>query len=57
MQQMLQDAFLVRDYDEEVLMFAKVAKICREELLSKASNFEGDFLPQRQQKMTPLTNC
>ena len=29
MQQMLKDAFLVRDYDEEVLMFAKVAKICR----------------------------
>ncbi len=56
MQQMLKDALLVRNYDDEMLMFAKVAKIWRNELFSEESKFEGDFPPGCQQERTPLTN-
>ena len=36
MQPLLKDAFQNRDYQLEALLFSKVAKICRNELLSRA---------------------
>lgn len=56
MQQLLKDAFLVRDYDNEAFLFAKVAKICREEIFKEANlKFSGSFQAGCQENMTPNT--
>lgn len=54
-QQLLKDAFLIHDYDEEARLFARVAKICREEILKEKITFSGEFNPGCQQEITPST--
>lgn len=54
-QQLLKDAFLFHDYDEEAKLFARVAKICREEILKEKITFCGEFNPGCQQEITPST--
>ena len=56
MQHMLQDALDVNNHNSKNLLFAKVAKMCREELLSVTCHFSGDFPSNCQQGITPITN-
>lgn len=56
MQQMMKDAFHDRDYENEGILFSKVAKIIRRELLSVNTFFNGCFEPGCQNTLTPLTN-
>ena len=47
---LLKNAFDVHDYQEEVLLFAEVAKICRNELFKEENaSFEGKFASNCQQ--------
>ena len=43
MQHMLQDALDLNNHNGKNLLFAKVAKMCREELLSVNCQFSGSF--------------
>ena len=53
-QQILKENIQNQDSQEETLMFAKVAKICRTELFSQSpSNFPGKFTAQCQQNSVP----
>ena len=54
MQHMLQDALDVNNHNSKNLLFAKVAKMGREELLSVTCHFSGDFPSNCQQGITPL---
>ena len=54
MQQMINDAFLVHNYESEALLFSKVAKICREELFQEDNaQFCGSFPPKCQESILP----
>ena len=54
-QHLLRDAFLHHDYDEEAKLFAKVAKICRDEIFKEEIRFSGSFEPGCQQDIVPTT--
>ena len=56
MQQVLKDAHLDHDYDNEALLLTKVARICREEILSVDTTFSGSFSVDCQRDITPITN-
>lgn len=54
-QQLLKDAFLFHDYDDEAKLFARVAKICRAEIFKQKMTFSGEFNPGCQQDIAPST--
>ncbi|XP_078343033.1 uncharacterized protein LOC144628793 [Oculina patagonica] len=56
MQQMIKDMYSNRNYDDEVLLLAKVAKMCRNEILSVNTSFSGAFSLDCQCSITPITN-
>ena len=56
MQQVLKDAHLDHDYDNEALLLTKVARICRQEILSVDTTFSGSFAVDCQRDITPITN-
>lgn len=56
MQQMLKDALHDHDYENEAILFTKVAKIVREELFSVNTEFNGCFERGCQDALTPITN-
>ena len=57
MQKLLRDAFKIRDYQSEALLFTKVAKICRSELFGEETAFfSGSFPEHCQQNLLTLTN-
>ena len=53
MQQVLKDAHLDHDYDNEALLLTKVARICRQEILSVDTTFSGSFSVDCQRDTTP----
>ena len=56
MQQALKDAHLDHDYDNKAPLLTKVARICRQEILSVDTTFSGSFAVDCQRDITPITN-
>ena len=54
-QQLLKDSLFIHDYDEEAMMFAKVSKLCRDELFKINTNFSGTFENGCQEQIAPNT--